>query len=165
MSPAITQLLQLKKSTIANLQSKNQQLTPSLREATRNFLYFGEFFGDNPLFLLPEFEIQHSLFNIRYSSGAVAQLVEQRTENPCVAGSIPAHTTKALRQITLKPFILSPPHNSPDPFATNAPSNSPQRSVLAGWSYLLRGKASPQKGWLPIEMYRQCQTHDPKWSI
>ena len=28
--------------------------------------------------------------------GAVAQLVEQRTENPCVAGSIPAHTTKPL---------------------------------------------------------------------
>ncbi len=27
--------------------------------------------------------------------GAVAQLVEQRTENPCVAGSIPAHTTEA----------------------------------------------------------------------
>jgi putative endonuclease len=46
--------------------------------------------------LLPEFEIQHSLFNIRYSNGAVAQLVEQRTENPCVAGSIPAHTTRLL---------------------------------------------------------------------
>jgi hypothetical protein len=27
--------------------------------------------------------------------GAVAQLVEQWTENPCVAGSIPARTTKA----------------------------------------------------------------------
>lgn len=26
--------------------------------------------------------------------GAVAQLVEQRTENPCVGGSIPSHTTK-----------------------------------------------------------------------
>jgi hypothetical protein len=26
--------------------------------------------------------------------GAIAQLVEQRTENPCVAGSIPAGTTK-----------------------------------------------------------------------
>ena len=26
--------------------------------------------------------------------GAVAQLVEQRTENPCVGGSIPPHTTK-----------------------------------------------------------------------
>ena len=28
------------------------------------------------------------------SDGAVAQSVEQRTENPCVAGSIPAPTTK-----------------------------------------------------------------------
>ncbi len=28
------------------------------------------------------------------TEGAVAQSVEQRTENPCVAGSIPAHTTK-----------------------------------------------------------------------
>jgi hypothetical protein len=27
--------------------------------------------------------------------GAVAQLVEQRTENPCVGGSIPPHTTKS----------------------------------------------------------------------
>ena len=30
-----------------------------------------------------------------FSEGAVAQLVEQRTENPCVAGSIPAHTTES----------------------------------------------------------------------
>ncbi len=29
-------------------------------------------------------------------SGRVAQLVEQRTENPCVAGSIPAPTTEKL---------------------------------------------------------------------
>jgi hypothetical protein len=29
-----------------------------------------------------------------FSEGAVAQLVEQRTENPCVGGSIPPHTTK-----------------------------------------------------------------------
>jgi hypothetical protein len=27
-------------------------------------------------------------------SGIIAQSVEQRTENPCVAGSIPADTTK-----------------------------------------------------------------------
>ena len=33
--------------------------------------------------------------NIEYRQiGAVAQSVEQRTENPCVAGSIPAHTTE-----------------------------------------------------------------------
>ncbi len=29
----------------------------------------------------------------RVWSGTIAQLVEQRTENPCVAGSIPAGTT------------------------------------------------------------------------
>ena len=28
--------------------------------------------------------------------GAIAQLVEQRTENPCVTGSIPVGTTKRL---------------------------------------------------------------------
>ena len=28
--------------------------------------------------------------------GAIAQLVEQRTENPCVTGSIPVGTTKKL---------------------------------------------------------------------
>jgi hypothetical protein len=31
--------------------------------------------------------------------GAVAQLVEQRTENPCVGGSIPPHTTKRIRRL------------------------------------------------------------------
>lgn len=44
-------------------------------------------------------------------SGAVAQSVEQRTENPCVAGSIPAHTTnnnlKALLVLTCKAFLFS----------------------------------------------------------
>ena len=29
-------------------------------------------------------------------TGAIAQLVEQRTENPCVPGSIPGGTTKNL---------------------------------------------------------------------
>ena len=33
--------------------------------------------------------------------GAVAQSVEQRTENPCVGGSIPPHTTENKR-LTLK---------------------------------------------------------------
>ena len=30
----------------------------------------------------------------RNNNGAIAQLVEQRTENPCVPGSIPGGTTK-----------------------------------------------------------------------
>ena len=37
--------------------------------------------------------------------GAVAQSVEQRTENPCVAGSIPAHTTETLT-VMLGFFVL-----------------------------------------------------------
>ncbi len=43
-------------------------------------------------------------------NGAVAQLVEQRTENPCVGGSIPSHTTtlsyKALIINRLQRFIF-----------------------------------------------------------
>ena len=33
------------------------------------------------------------------NGGALAQLVEQRTENPCVAGSIPAGTTYGVIEI------------------------------------------------------------------
>ena len=36
--------------------------------------------------------------------GTIAQLVEQRTENPCVAGSIPAGTTKKAFQ--RKAFLI-----------------------------------------------------------
>ena len=39
--------------------------------------------------------MNNSIFAAR-SNGAVAQSVEQRTENPCVGGSIPPHTTKPL---------------------------------------------------------------------
>jgi hypothetical protein len=31
---------------------------------------------------------------IKQVAGVVAQSVEQRTENPCVGGSIPSHTTE-----------------------------------------------------------------------
>ena len=48
-----------------------------------------------PLFLLPELDIYIWLRipDKPGLKGAVAQLVEQRTENPCVGGSIPPHTT------------------------------------------------------------------------
>ena len=42
-----------------------------------------------------------------FEEGAVAQSVEQRTENPCVGGSIPSRTTK--KQIDLFRFNLKPP--------------------------------------------------------
>ncbi len=41
------------------------------------------------------------------SVGAVAQSVEQRTENPCVAGSIPAHTTSKKKPFSVKTERLS----------------------------------------------------------
>ena len=33
---------------------------------------------------------------VKQNNAAIAQLVEQRTENPCVPGSIPGGTTKKL---------------------------------------------------------------------
>ena len=41
--------------------------------------------------------------------GAIAQLVEQRTENPCVPGSIPGGTTKKDRICGLFLFELAQP--------------------------------------------------------
>ena len=35
-------------------------------------------------------------FALANKQGAIAQLVEQRTENPCVPGSIPGGTTKKI---------------------------------------------------------------------
>ena len=41
-------------------------------------------------------------------SGAIAQLVEQRTENPCVPGSIPGGTTKNLnRNTSIEVFLFT----------------------------------------------------------
>jgi hypothetical protein len=56
--------------------------------------------SEKPLFLLPD---NIAICNIQFAmAGAVAQLVEQRTENPCVGGSIPPHTTKKNEAITTK---------------------------------------------------------------
>ena len=38
--------------------------------------------------------------------GAIAQLVEQRTENPCVPGSIPGGTTKKKRGIAAQQRVM-----------------------------------------------------------
>ena len=53
-------------------------------------------------------------FALANKQGAIAQLVEQRTENPCVPGSIPGGTTCKNSQIVLKQrfgsfsFVLNP---------------------------------------------------------
>jgi hypothetical protein len=62
------------------------------------FLLFFVFYWEYPLFLQPDLAEQvlkrEKVQKIR--NGAVAQSVEQRTENPCVGGSIPPHTTEGL---------------------------------------------------------------------
>ena len=40
------------------------------------------------------------------NNGAIAQLVEQRTENPCVPGSIPGGTTEILIQDLSQDFLF-----------------------------------------------------------
>ena len=42
----------------------------------------------------------------KQKSGAIAQLVEQRTENPCVPGSIPGGTTKTAIEVLLLRFFV-----------------------------------------------------------
>ena len=43
----------------------------------------------------------------RNKVGVIAQLVEQRTENPCVPGSIPGDTTrKSLQKVFLEAFLF-----------------------------------------------------------
>ena len=44
----------------------------------------------------------HIFAPVKQNKGAIAQLVEQRTENPCVPGSIPGGTTFRKRKI-MKP--------------------------------------------------------------
>ena len=46
-----------------------------------------------PLYLQPGWNLGFKDLQILTLDGAVAQSVEQRTENPCVGGSIPPHTT------------------------------------------------------------------------
>ncbi len=50
----------------------------------KNFNFFKEFFWENK---------KKRIFAAPNQRGTIAQLVEQRTENPCVPGSIPGGTT------------------------------------------------------------------------
>ena len=56
------------------------------------FNSFSLFICEFPYFCCPE----TGRFPQKGVNGAVAQSVEQRTENPCVGGSIPPHTTSPL---------------------------------------------------------------------
>ena len=55
-------------------------------------------------FLKPKKTVHLQSRTKRVWFGTIAQLVEQRTENPCVAGSIPAGTT--LRGLRKRAFVV-----------------------------------------------------------
>ena len=57
--------------------------------------------GKIVVFLQPQIE----RFNVVKNGGTVAQLVEQRTENPRVTGSIPVGTTKKRRDANMRLFF------------------------------------------------------------
>ena len=44
---------------------------------------------------------------LKHNAGAIAQLVEQRTENPCVPGSIPGGTTERKRVTKVTLFLFA----------------------------------------------------------
>ena len=46
-------------------------------------------------------------------SGVIAQLVEQRTENPCVPGSIPGGTTEKKRRKSVSSFFVTQNETTP----------------------------------------------------
>ena len=54
-------------------------------------------------FVVSEFS---ATFALAKRKGAIAQLVEQRTENPCVPGSIPGGTTKKRVDVALFFFLV-----------------------------------------------------------
>ncbi len=55
-----------------------------------------------------EIKIKWLIFGLQNFDGQVAQSVEQRTENPCVGGSIPSLPTKVRRFTEIAFFILKP---------------------------------------------------------
>ena len=61
-----------------------------------------KFFSKNILSIQKKVITLHSQLS---AVGAIAQLVEQRTENPCVPGSIPGGTTQKGSYDSVAPFF------------------------------------------------------------
>ena len=64
---------------------------------------------------------------LKHTAGAIAQLVEQRTENPCVPGSIPGGTTE--REVNASLFCFYAPLRWAHPYHKTPPLQS---EIVAG---------------------------------
>ena len=72
---------------VVNLELKTQELNSRLRTQDSTLFSFLSCKKENFNYLCPP-----------KLEGTIAQLVEQRTENPCVAGSTPAGTTDLIKE-------------------------------------------------------------------
>ena len=76
-----------------------------VKEASKGNEFFYSEFGILKIILnfAPRFERK----SVPDRDGAIAQLVEQRTENPCVPGSIPGGTTR--KRVVCRQLFFTPP--------------------------------------------------------
>ena len=123
------------------------------------------------LFLACEYGIFCLPLHPQTSDGAIAQLVEQRTENPCVPGSIPGGTTQPRRSYSAEwLLLLFSPYLSRQSKALGLSINWPcvpgsipggttqhRRSYSAGWLLLLFSPYLSQCAALPIAAH--CIRH------
>ena len=73
------------------------------------FIFFQNFFkvGFAEVKLFPTFAVPNDTLGItKKVNGEIAQLVEHRTENPCVGGSSPPFTTKNPSYVTYEGFFI-----------------------------------------------------------
>ena len=84
--PKATLQLCFEKRTELDLKQKRNENVLSKRSPKKNCNFPSKIFCNSKI--MPTFATQNE------KDGAIAQLVEQRTENPCVPGSIPGGTTE-----------------------------------------------------------------------
>lgn len=71
------------------------------------FFYFFFKIGFGEVKIFPTFAVPNdTLESTKKVNGEIAQLVEHRTENPCVGGSSPPFTTKSPLYATYEGFFI-----------------------------------------------------------
>ena len=78
---------------------------------------------------------------LRKAHGAIAQLVEQRTENPCVPGSIPGGTTCKRASKCLEALLRFPAN--PPRLPTHAAGGTPRRGCVPARRAMERHRKTP----------------------
>ena len=97
-----------------------------------------KFFSKNILSIQKKVITLHSQLS---ADGAIAQLVEQRTENPCVPGSIPGGTTKNDSSENLGRFSLVEQRTRRIEILALCLDSMPSSEIVKLWIFRQRGKS------------------------